>query len=239
MKRVRIVRKEEIADGTLAVYLERPPGFEYRAGQYAFFAIPKDPRGERLERHFTFASAPYEKELMFATRMREGSDYKRALLSCSAGAELEMEGPYGEFLLRDDEQGPLVGIAGGIGITPFFSIIKDAKERRVTRPITLFYSDRDPDSAAFLEEIYGIAEDMPGSRMVATMTDTDGSRGEFSWEGERGQITEDMVRRYVEAPHKALFYASGPFDMVRAAKDMVRGMGVLDSRLRTETFSGY
>lgn len=229
-----MIRKEEIADGTLAVYLERPVGFEYRAGQYAFFTIPEDVAGKRIERHFTFASAPHEKDLMFATRIRAESEYKQTLLRCPEGTGLELDGSYGEFVLGEGT-GPVIGLAHGIGIAPFFSIVKDMKEKKASLPMIIFYAETDPDRAVFLEELYALADEVSGLRVIATMT----GAGEFLWEGERGPVTEDMIKKYVPEPHEALFYISGQFDMIKMTKDIIRGMGILDSRMHIETFSGY
>lgn len=235
MDRVRISRKEEIADGTIAVHLEKPAGFAYTAGQRASFATSKNAFDTRHEWRSTFASAPHEEALMFVIRNGQGSDHRSVY--CSEGAELEMEGPYGEFVLRSDEREHVIGIAGGIGIAPFFSMVKDLKERRAERTMTLFYADRDPDSAVFLEELYALADEMPSFTIVATMMNGDDVG--FSWESEWGPVTSDMIKAYVPSLREAMFYLSGPFDMVKAAKDTVRSMGVLDARVRVETSAGH
>src|SRR5436309_461700 len=124
---VKLLKKEVVAEGTMAFYFEKPEGFEYKAGQNAdyFLINPAEEDKEGNKRTFSFASAPEEKEIVWATRMRDTA-YKRNLKNLPEGSELEMEGPYGDMVLHSRAEKPAVFLAGGIGITLFYSMVKDA-----------------------------------------------------------------------------------------------------------------
>src|SRR5436305_11250499 len=121
-----VVAAEDVAQGTMAFYLARPDGFEFRAGQSLDLTLvdPPETDGEGDTRTFSIASPPFEPELMIATRMRDTA-FKRVL---ARGAEtaLRIDGPAGSFTLHENAQRPAVFLAGGIGITPFLSIIFQA-----------------------------------------------------------------------------------------------------------------
>ena len=124
-------------------------------------------------------------------------------------------------------------IAGGIGITPFRNIILDAAARGFPRDLTLFYSNRSADDAAFLSELEQLAEQNPRFRLVATMTDA------TDWQGERGYIARDMIERHVGDVFKPVFYLAGPPVMVAAMETMLKQAGVKPERIRAEMFAGY
>jgi ferredoxin-NADP reductase len=103
----------------MAFHFERPPGFAHLAGQNALFKLA----GE--SRTFSIASAPHEPHLTVATRMRD-SAFKRTLREAAPGLKVEIDGPAGMMVLHDDAARPAVFLAGGIGITPFLSMARDA-----------------------------------------------------------------------------------------------------------------
>src|SRR5262249_60467021 len=115
-----------------------------------FDVMLADPPGadaQSASHPFSIVSAPFQSELAIATRMRD-SAFKRALKSLPIGASLKLEGPFGSFALHGDQARPAVFIAGGIGITPFMSILRQAAQDRVPPPLLLLYSHRRPGDAA-------------------------------------------------------------------------------------------
>lgn len=116
--KIRLIKKETIANGTVAFHFEKPVGFTYQAGQYADFTLinPPETDSEGTKRTFSLASAPFETDLMIATRMRDTA-FKRTLKSLPLGSELELEGPYGSFIFPKDLSTPAVFLTGGIGST--------------------------------------------------------------------------------------------------------------------------
>jgi ferredoxin-NADP reductase len=117
-------RKEEVADGTIAFHFEKPGGFTFKAGQFGDFTLinPVETDAEGNTRGFSLASAPYEADLMFATRMRD-SAFKRVLKTMAAGTEVSLDAPYGSFTLHNNWRIPAVFLTGGIGVTPVRSIV--------------------------------------------------------------------------------------------------------------------
>jgi len=217
-QQIALRRREQVAEGTLAFHFDKPAGFSYQAGQNALFSLQ--------ESHtFTIASAPHEPELMIATRMRD-SAFKRALGALPVGASMRLDGPAGLMTLHEDAARPAVFLAGGIGITPFVSMVRDAKARRLSHSITLFYSNRRPEHAAFLSEFSGI-------KLVATMTEAPG------WSGETRRISRELLAEHVPDLQAPLYYFAGPPGMTTAVQGMLGELGVREADMRSEEFYGY
>ncbi|HVB34756.1 MAG TPA: FAD-dependent oxidoreductase [Patescibacteria group bacterium] len=236
--RTKLLRKREVAERTAAFYFEKPKGFQFRAGQFIDLTLvdPAETDAAGSTRTFTLASAPYEDELMIATRMR-ASAFKRVLAGLSPGAVALLEGPMGSFTLHSNASKPAVFLAGGIGITPFVSISKQAAHDRLPHRIHLFYSNQRPEGAAFLETLGALEKANPRFRLIATMTDKD--KSDTPWNGETGFIDGAMVRRYIETPSGPVYSIAGPPEMVEAMRRMLIGTGVDPDDLRTEEFAGY
>lgn len=236
--RTKLVRQEEVAEGTKAFHFEKPKGFDFRAGQYVDLTLINPPETDAggSTHTFTVASAPHEGELMIATRMRD-SAFKRVLGKLEPGAEVDIEGPMGSFTLHQNASKAAVFLSGGIGITPFLSIARHAAHERLPHRLYLFYSNYRPEDAAFLDALAALEKANPRFRLVATMTDM--GRSGMTWSGETGFIDEPMVRRYVENLHGPIFYIAGPPGMVAAMQKMLGEAGVDPDDVRTEEFAGY
>ena len=232
---VKIVRREPIAEGTLAFRFEKPAGFAFKAGQAVVLELPQPPAVEGQKRRtFSLVSAPFEGTLAIATRMR-GSAFKRALNGMPDGARMKLLGPIGQFTLAGAR--PAVFIAGGIGITPFMSMLRQAARERSTQSFLLLYSNRRPEDAAFLGELQELERSNENLRLFATMTDMSSSaRG---WNGERGQLNANAVGRCVAELVAPVYYVAGPPAMVVAMQKTLHGIGVAESDIRNEEFYGY
>jgi len=235
---VRLKHRVEVAERTMAFHFEKPPGWSFKAGQYVdvtLFDPPEtDSRGN--VRAFSIASAPQEETLMIATRMR-GTAFKRVLGAMRPGTAVEIDGPFGNLTLHNDESRPAVLLAGGIGITPFRSIlVRVAKERRPRR-IVLFFSNRRPEDAPFLEELRDLSRENPNCTVVATMTGMSKSRR--PWDGERGLIDREKLARHLPDMKGPVYYLAGPPAMVAGLYDLLGECGVDDDDIRSEEFSGY
>ncbi len=231
-------RRETVAEGTMAFHFDRPADFEYKAGQFMTVTLPNPPEtdAEGNTRTFTIAGPPSDPGLMIATRMRDTA-FKRVLRTIALPAEVRIKGPYGAFTLHKDPARAAVFLAGGIGITPFFSISAQAAHDRLPHPIYLFYSNRRPEDAAFLAGLLDLAGQNPNFHFIPTMTEMEKSKME--WTGERGFINREMLARHLPSLQGPIYYTAGPPGMVAAMRLIVTAAGVGEDDIRTEEFSGY
>jgi ferredoxin-NADP reductase len=236
--KIKLKRREEVAEGTVAFFLQKPEGFQFKAGQFLRFNLidPPETDAEGDGRTFSIASAPHEEDLMFATRMRDTA-FKRVIKSMPLGSEIETKGPYGRMTLHEDAARPAVFLTGGIGITPFRSIALEAALTGATRPLRLFYSNRRPEDAAFLRELGHLEATNPNYLFIATMTSAAGSK--LPWTGETGYINAGMLARFIDDLKAPVYYVAGPGGLVIAMQQMLTDAGVNEADIRAEEFAGY
>lgn len=229
-----LVGKKDVARGTVAIHLKKPEGFGFKAGQAVYLTLPalKEADGKGRVRTFSISSAPEDADLVIATRLTD-SAFKRGLASLPVGSAVEVEGPYGDLTLHDDATRSAVFLAGGIGITPFRSMIRDNAKRARASDLYLFYSNRRAEDAAFLSELEQAARENPSFKLVATMTDA------ADWQGEHGFITREMIERHVGDIASSIFYLAGPQAMVAAMETLLADAGVRPENMRAEEFAGY
>lgn len=233
---VKLVARQPVAQGTMAFHLEKPAGFEFRAGQALEVILPGAAEGDAGRHAFSIVSAPHEGELVFATRMRD-SAFKRALVVLPLGASLGIDGPFGSLTLHKKAERAGVLIAGGIGITPFMSMLRHAVEQRSAQTLVLLYSNRRPEDAAFLTELQALARRHPPLRLLATMTDM--AHSTQAWDGATGHIDGAFVQRAVAGLPAPVFYVAGPPAMVEAMREALQDAGVDEDDVRSEEFFGY
>lgn len=235
--KVPLRRTEQVAEGTLAFHFERPAGFQFKAGQFVNVTLVEPPEtdAEGNSRSFSMASAPFETDLIVATRIRDTA-FKRVLKAMPTGSEVSIAGPFGSFTLRQNSR-PAVFLAGGIGITPFRSMLLQAARERLSRRLFLFYSNRRPEDAPFLDELLGFEAKTDGFRVIGTMTDIQKSRR--AWQGETGYINGAMLTKYVGDLAAPIYYSAGPPGLVAAMQKMLSEAGVGEDDIVTEEFPGY
>ncbi|MEP6947330.1 MAG: FAD-dependent oxidoreductase [Acidobacteriota bacterium] len=234
----KLKRREEIAAGTMAFYFEKPEGFTFKAGQFGDYTLvnPSETDAEGNIRGFSLASAPYEEDIILATRMRNTA-FKRVLGSMEIGTGLVLDAPYGSFTLHNNAKTPAVFLTGGIGVTPVRSIILQAAHDDLGHSIFLFDSNRRPEDAAFLGDLMEAQEKNPNFTFIGTMTEMENSTED--WDAETGFITKEMLSRYISDISAPIYYLCGPPPMVAAMRGILNGAGVDDDNIRTEEFSGY
>jgi len=235
--RAQIKERREVAKGTLLVIFDlRGREVHFKPGQYFWVTLLdppyEDEKGPR--RHITVVTSPNERGVLgLCTRLRQ-SAFKRSLAELPIGAEVEVEDPKGSVLLPEDTTQRYVFIAGGIGITVFRCMLRYIAEERLPHRVTLVYSNRDRDSAAFLDELFELEHDNPNLRLVLTMTDDPG------WDGESRRIGAELLHDHLGNELQSLTYLiAGPPAMVDGVVGTLRAAGVPEAQLRPERFSGY
>lgn len=236
--RPKLLNRDEVAEGTMAFHFEKAPGFDFKPGQSADLTLPNPPEtdSEGNTRTFSIASAPFDSRLMFVTRMRDTA-FKRSLKKVPLGTAVKMDAAMGSFTLHKNSAKPAVFLAGGIGITPFFSIVRQADHDRAPHKLYLFYSNRRPEDAPFVETLKKLEKTNVNFRFVATMTEM--ARSQKKWEGETSRIDKNMLSKYLSDLHGPIYYIAGPPGMVTGLRKMLVESGVDEDDIRTEEFAGY
>src|SRR5579863_669519 len=234
----KLKERKEVAEGTMAFRFEKPSGWTFKAGQYLDMTLldPSETDSEGNVRSFSIASAPHEETLLVATRMRDTA-FKRVLKTMPLRTAVKIEGPSGDLILQNDVTRASVFLAGGIGITPFRSIIHWTAKEKLPNRIALFYSNRRPEDAPFLADLQSIARDNPKFKLIASMTEMEKSH--LSWKGETGLINQKMLEKYLRGETSPIYYIAGPPAMVKALHEMLSKIGIDDDGIRAEEFAGY
>jgi ferredoxin-NADP reductase len=234
----KLLSRVEVAEGTMAFHFEKPSQFDFKPGQSADVTLfnPPETDSEGNARTFSIASSPFENQLMFATRMRDTA-FKRSLKKMPLGTDVKIDSPMGSFTLHKNSATPAVFLAGGIGITPFLSIVRQADHDRLPHKLYFFYSNRRPEDAPFLEALQALERSNPNFRLVCTMTEM--MMSQKAWKGETGLIDKEMLSRHLTNLQGPIYYVAGPPAMVAGMRKMLAGAGIDEDDIRTEDFAGY
>lgn len=236
---VHLTACRQIAKGTMAFHFEKPTGFSHKPGQAIDLILPghrTDARPSDTRHTFSIVTAPEEEELVVATRIGE-SVFKRALCALPMGTEVQINGPFGSFTLPKNAERTAVLIAGGIGITPFMSMLRHAAKQQTPQQLILLYSNHHPEDAAFLEELQQLEQQNQRFQLMATMTDM--AHSSQSWDGATQIIDSDWITRVVAGMDNPAFYVSGPPALVEAMRQTLTLSGIDEDNVRSETFYGY
>jgi len=186
-------------------------------------------------RSFSLASSPLDKRpVMIAMRMRK-TGFKTALKSAALGTKFIVSRPRGSFTLHREITRPAVFLAGGIGIAPIRSILQQASQERLPHKLYLFYSNREADDAAFIEEFESLTARNPNFTFIPTVT---GHRT-IAWPYEKGHINRELLTRYLLGVKGPIYYIAGPSGMVTAMTELLNSLDVSDDDRKTEEFGDY
>jgi len=234
---VTLTERRLVAEGTMAFYFDKPPQFVFASGQFVDLTLlqPSETDAEGNTRAFSIASAPQESTLMVATRLRDTA-FKRELQRMPIGSTVRMEGPFGKLVLHTDQTRSAVFLSGGIGITPFRSMLVHGATQGSPQRMVLFYSNRRPEDA-FLDELQTLQVTNPRYTFVGTMTEPE--KSSLVWQGETGYINAALLAKHLVNVDKPIYYVVGPPGMVGALRTMLKEARIDDSDIRTEKFAGY
>lgn len=238
---ISLKSREEIAQDTVKfTFSTNGQDISYKAGQYADFTLIDPPQSDSKGniRTFSLVGSPNNKQLIIITTRMTGSAFKDSLRELPLGTKVKMSKPMGSFTLHNDTAKPAVFVMGGIGITPIHSIIEFAAQEKLPHKLYLFYSNKTPKTAAFLDDIAKFEAENPNFKAILTFTDSD----ETPSRAEKGKITAEMIQKYLKPEEitSAIYYISGPPNMVEAMQDMLTDDLKIDTdSIKTEEFSGY
>ncbi len=234
---LQLKRKTKLAPDVYDFVFAPPSKFAYAPGQYMEWTLghaDPDSRGNR--RYFTLASSPTESNLRLGVKFYDASSsFKQALLSLDTNSEVVASQLAGDFTLPRDPKQKCVFIAGGIGITPFRSMIKYLLDKHERRPVTLFYAGRTANELVYLD-IFEKARSELGIKTIYTITDS--ARVPSWWQGKVGRITPALLKEQVPDYKDSLFYISGPKSMVDGFKALLRQLNVAETHIKTDFFQG-
>lgn len=226
MKLIFQEKKKEEDDATTFIF-QPPKDFSWRAGQYLFYTLPtNNPDNRGITRYFTISSAPEEKFVSITTRInKDSSTFKKTLDKLKPGYEIEASGPDGEFIIEDTKRS-FVFIAGGVGITPFHSILREVYLKKKKLNAILLYANRN-DEPVFGNELESI-KDKIGLKIEYFILPA--------------QIDQNVLRSIVNNQSSIInhsFYISGANSFVRIIRDTLKEEGVGKENIKTDMFSGY
>jgi glycine betaine catabolism B len=217
----------------------------YKAGQYSVVDLgtKEDPEGP--VRSFTIASSPTEKDfILISTRIRD-TLFKKKLASLDLGTLVKITAPMGKFVLPDDHTKSVVFLSGGIGVTPFRSMVKYATDKQLPLKITVFDSNRDQDNILYKKEFDECVSENKNLKIIYTITDErqgSSSIPNDGWKGERGFINKAMLVKYLSTDQldNSIFYICGPPGMLKAMQKLLQDdLHIPKERIKIEEFTGY
>lgn len=210
----------------------------YKPGQYMEWTLGHDhadARGNR--RFFTLASSPTENTLRLGIKFYEsGSSFKQAMLAMDKTTRIAAAQLAGDFVLPDDTTQKLVFIAGGIGVTPYRSMVKYLLDSGEKRDAVLFYSENKPKDFIYTD-VFDEARRSLGIKVVYTLTSKRAIPA--NWSGQTGTISKVMIIKEVPDYRERYFYISGPHSMVIAIQGILHSLGIPNNQIKTDFFPGY
>lgn len=227
--------KKIIAEDTLWIKFELDKNIDFISGQFFFITLSEPSVEEQdLERHFTAINISEGRNIIeMATRIREKSGFKRYLRDVELGKEVQISDLSGSFVLPKDQSKEIVLIAGGIGITPYISMLRYVQKKRLNYKITLIYSNRNTGSTVFLDELEQMAKNSPNLKLILIMTN------DPKWTGAAERINEETIKKNLQDIHSKIYYVCGPPTMVLGVHSVLKNIGIKDEDIKTESFSGY
>lgn len=210
---------------------KRPPDLKYKPGQYMLATLKVG--GDELMHPFSFSSSPTEEDFIEFTKKFTDSEYSKTLKTLRPGDSIKVDAPYGQFTFTG-EYPQICLLAGGIGITPFWSICKYCTAKQIDANVVLLYGCRSEDEITFYKEFNDLQAKNPNIRVIFVI-----SQASSNWKGLQGIINADLIKTQVSNYAERIFYACGPPAMVDAMKNVITDLGLPITQLKVEALSGH
>ncbi|MFA6918703.1 MAG: FAD-dependent oxidoreductase [Patescibacteria group bacterium] len=231
----KLKNRELIADNTLMATFSLTEKIDFMAGQFAVVSLIDPPYQDDKgsDRYFSINNSPsHNQEITIATRLSD-SAFKKSLNEMPLGSELEIKSIGGNFTLPKNQIKPLTFITGGIGITPFMSMLRYIRENDLDYNLTMFYFNRTQTSTAFLSELQKLSQEIKNFYLILIMTD------DKTWPGEKEKVTPELIKKYLPDWTDNTFMMAGPPAMVEGVSKTLSEMGIKKENVLTEIFTGY
>jgi predicted ferric reductase len=217
---------------TMVLEPVRHPGWSFLPGQFAWVTVGASPF--RVTQHpFSLSSpADVDGQGRVAMTIKERGDWTRGAGAIKLGTRVHMDGPHGSFSIDLHQAPGYVFVAGGVGITPIFSMITTMFLREDTRPAILFYANQDWESITFREQLEELEMHMPGLRLVHVLKNPPPW-----WRGESGRLDAEVLARQLPRQFRSFeYFLCAAEAMMNAVEEVLIGLGVSDYRLHSERF---
>lgn len=224
--KLKLVDKKPQTSEVESFIFEPETPISWNAGQFMVYRLDhENPDLRGKQRFFTISSAPFEKNIVITTHIekKKSSSFKTALDNLKIGDFIEGKGPDGDFVI-DDPNKNYVSIAGGIGITPFRSIILQLNHENKPLNIELLYANK-TDDFAFRDELEEIADKYPSFKINYAISPQ--------------HIDQNLIKETVPDFQNKIFYISGPEKMVEDLTEIVKGIGIKEENIKQDFFPGY
>ncbi len=217
-------------------YFKPPQAVNYDAGQYfrwLIFTEPMDSRGP--DRFFTISSSPTEPDIMLTTKFYpKPSTFKQHLRDLKVGDTIEVNGPNGTFTLPESTDQPIVLVAGGIGVTPFRSMLKYVFDKKLDYKIHLIHAAKTSGELIFKDGFDEWMQALPNLKATYVI-----DQAEPGWQGETGKLDAARIEQLAGSLDNKLVYLSGPEPMIEVFKDGLVASGASEEQIKTDYFPGY
>lgn len=238
--KIKLIKKKKEAKNIKSFIFEKPKNLTFEAGQFIYLTLPKlifeDQRGDT--RYFTIASSPTEDYIMITTKIRKESGYKKTLEKLDIGSKLEYRGPFGDFVLDSEKKEQQIFLAGGIGITPFRSIIKYKVDKKFKTPIHLIYSCSTVEEIVYKDELEFWEKN---KEIGLDITITHPEESKTKWGGLKGRINIKMLEKLTKNHNlkNTTFWTCGPPQFVSTMEKILENLEIREKQITREKFSGY
>ncbi len=223
--KTKIKRIREIAKNTVEISMERPKDFSFKAGQYIQLSVNKlkYPDHKGSSRVFSIASSPKDKDNLLIAFRNTNSGFKQTLIRSPLGTEILIEGPHGFSVFPINTNKSIVFIAGGIGITPYLSMIHFAIMSNSKLSMTLLYSNKDKESSAYIKELENIANHVKSFKIINTFNNLD----------------TKFIQKNIHDINTSIWYLAGPPNMTNSIYEILLSLEIDSTNILTEGFIGY
>lgn len=233
-----LIRQEEVAKDTRSFYFQRTQEFDFHPGQYITMHFgQKNDDYDNLTHDFTIASSPLITDhILITTKTTSHSNFKEHMLKLQPGQKVRFSSPRGGFYFKEEIKN-YVFLAGGIGITPFRSMLEFITHKNLNNLVTLIASFSTTEDIVYYDELTKLADIHSNIKVIYTVSRPEESKK--SWSGETGRITSDLIKRHIEDVTLPKFLIVGPPTMVSSMEETVNNMNVQDEQIQIESFTGY